>query len=102
MRDIEKMIAEGNQAACDSRHDATAGEFMAIADGITDNVNGFTEEDDEAAFARRIHSLQADRDLLRSVGQGAFRDLYNTWDSLVDDVYANYQRIIDNHKSSKQ
>ncbi len=72
------------------------------ADGITDNVNGFTEEDDEAAFARRIHSLQADRGLLRSVGQGAFRDLYNTWDSLVDDVYANYQRIIDNHKSSKQ
>ena len=36
MRDIEKMITEGSQAACDSRHDASAAEFMAMGDGITD------------------------------------------------------------------
>ena len=43
MRDIEKMIAEGNQAACDSRHDATAGEFMAMADGITDDYEAMNK-----------------------------------------------------------
>ena len=72
------------------------------ADGMTDNVNGFTEEDSEEAFAKRIRSLKENPDLLRRCGEGAFRDFYSTWDSLADDVYANYQRIIDNHNKSRQ
>lgn len=72
------------------------------ADGISDNVNGFTEEDSEAAFAARIEELYRNREQLRRVGEGAFRDLYRTWDAIVDDVYANYQRIIENHNRTNK
>ena len=72
------------------------------ADCISDNVNGFTAEDDEATFASRIHDIFSSKELLRRVGEGAFRDLYHTWDSIVDDVYDNYRRIIENHNSKNK
>ena len=43
MRDIEKMIAKGKQAACDSRHDASAAEFIAMGDGITDKLEAMNK-----------------------------------------------------------
>lgn len=84
------------EAACQKTPTLFCEGTMASGDTV-DNVNGFVAPNDEAAFAARIASLYNDRKLLRKVGQGAFRDLYRTWDNLVDDVYENYIRIIENH-----
>jgi len=32
------------------------------------------------------------------VSEGAFRDIYRTWDQVVDDVFEEYQRLIANHE----
>lgn len=88
------------EAACQKTPTLFCEGTMAAGDTV-DNVNGFVAHNDEAAFAARIASLYSDRKLLRKVGQGAFRDLYRTWDNLVDDVYENYIRIIENHNFVK-
>ena len=89
------------EAACQKTPTLFCEGTMASGDTV-DNVNGFLAPNDEAAFAARIASLYNDRKLLREVGQGAFRDLYHTWDNLVDDVYENYIRIIENHNFVKR
>ena len=89
------------EAACQKTPTLFCEGTMASGDTV-DNVNGFVAPNDEAAFAARIASLYNDRKLLRKVGQGAFRDLYRTWDNLVDDVYENYIRIIENHNFVKR
>lgn len=76
-------------------------EGTMVSDGITDGVNGFIVGNSEEAYAEGILRLFNDRDLIASVGEGAFRDLYRTWDNLVDNVYENYLRIIENHNFVK-
>ena len=88
------------EAACQSTPTLFC-EGTMVADGITDCVNGFTVPNTERSYAEGILRLQRDRGLLKKVGEGAFRDLYRTWDNLVDNVYENYQRIIENHKFVK-
>lgn len=75
-------------------------EGTMVADGITGGVNGFLAPNDEAGYAEAILSLYNDRQRLVKVGEGAFRDLYSTWDNLVDDVYEKYLDIIKNHRKS--
>ena len=89
------------EAACQKTPTLLCEDAMA-ADGITDKVNGFTALNDEQAYADRIAMLYKDRRLLAKVGEGAFRDLYNTWDELVEDVYEKYLKVIENHNFVKQ
>ena len=76
-------------------------EGTMVSDGITDGVNGFIVGSSEEAYAEGILRLFKDRDLVARVGEGAFRDLYRTWDNLVDNVYENYLSIIENHNFAK-
>ena len=89
------------EAACQKTPTLFCEGTMAAGDTV-DNVNGFVAPNDEAAFAARIASLYNDPKLIRKAGQGAFRDLYRTWDNLIDDVYENYIRIIENHNFVKR
>lgn len=73
-------------------------EGTMVADGITGDVNGFTVRNSEQAYAGGILRLYRDRGLLERVGEGAFRDLYRTWDNHVDNVFENYKRIIESSK----
>ena len=73
-------------------------EGTMVADGITGDVNGFTVRNSEQAYAEGILRLYRDRGLLERVGEGAFRDLYRTWDNHVDNVFENYKRIIESSK----
>lgn len=88
------------EAACQKTPTLYCEGTMAT-DGITRDVNGFMAANDEKAFAARICELYHDRRLLEDVGAGACRDLYCTWDNLVDEVYENYKIIIENHKFVK-
>ncbi len=85
------------EAACQSTPTLLLEGTMA-SDGMTDNVNSFMSKPDEKSFAARIMQLQDDRELLARVGEGARRDLFRTWDSLVDDVYDRYGELIDNYR----
>lgn len=65
---------------------------------ITEDVNGFLCDNDEEAYADKIIRILSDRDYYDKVSKGAFRDIYRTWDQVVDDVYEEYRRLIDNHE----
>lgn len=84
------------EAACQKTPTLFSEGTMA-ADGITDGVDGFVSKNSEEAFAEYILRVHNDRKLLDRVGEGARRNLYRTWDNLVDDVYENYLKIIENH-----
>ena len=88
------------EAACQQTPTLYCEGTMAT-DGITRDVNGFMVANDEEAFAARICELYHDHRLLEEVGAGAFRDLYRTWDNLVDEVYENYKIVIENHNFVK-
>jgi glycosyltransferase involved in cell wall biosynthesis len=87
------------EAACQKTPTLFCEGTMA-ADGTVDCVNGFISANSEEAYAATIAGLYNDRQLLKKVGEGAFRDLYNTWDDLVDDVYERYLEIIKSHRKS--
>ena len=84
------------EAACQKTPTLFCEGTMA-ADGITDVVDGFVSKNSEEDFADYIFRIHNDRNLLEKVGDGARRNLYRTWDNLVDDVYENYMKIIENH-----
>ena len=65
---------------------------------ITEDVNGFLSDADELAYADKIIHILSDEEYYRKVSEGAFRDIYRTWDQVVDDVYEEYGRLIANHE----
>ena len=68
------------------------------AGNITEDVNGFLCEADEHAYAEKIIRILSDDAYYLKVSEGAFRDIYRTWDQVVDDVFEEYQRLIANHE----
>ena len=61
---------------------------------VTDNVNGFIEENDVTLYAKRIIDIVSDSKKLMEVGNNAKRDLYKNWDDNIKNVFNNYKRII--------
>ena len=65
---------------------------------VTEDVNGFLADNDEHAYAEKIMSILSDDAYYLKVSEGAFRDIYRTWDQVVEDVYQEYKRLIANHE----
>jgi len=68
------------------------------AGNVTEDVNGFLCDADEHAYADKIIRILSDDAYYLKVSEGAFRDIYRTWDQVVDDVFEEYQRLIANHE----
>ena len=68
---------------------------------ITEDVNGFLCDADEHAYAEKIMRILSDDAYYLKVSEGAFRDIYRTWDQVVDDVYEEYKRLIATHEKKK-
>ncbi len=66
--------------------------------GITDGVNGYLSEDNNALFADKIETIIADKELLKQVGKNAARDIYFSWEDCSKELITKYQEIIDNTK----
>jgi glycosyltransferase involved in cell wall biosynthesis len=64
------------------------------ASTVTNGVNGFIVKNDINAYADAIMDILSRPDYLKQVSEGAFRDLYITWDSVVDNVYNRYCDIM--------
>lgn len=67
---------------------------------VTDNVSGFISEPTPEAYAQKIEQVLADRELYESVREGAFRDLYITWDETVAEMKRKYKIVIEQKKEA--
>ena len=63
---------------------------------VTDNVDGFICENDIRKYAERINTIISSKELLNNVSLNAYNNLYKNWDDLVEDVYHEYLKLIDN------
>ena len=68
------------------------------AGNVTEDVNGFLADADEHAYADKIMRILSDEAYYLKVSEGAFRDIYRTWDQVVDEVFEDYRRLIANHE----
>lgn len=57
---------------------------------VTDYVNGFLSEPTTEKFADKIMEILEDNELYKKVSDGAFRDLYVSWDDCVKEIYEKY------------
>lgn len=62
---------------------------------ITDNVNGFISELDVEIFSDRVLEVIKDRENLRAVGVQACKDLYITWEEIVERIEKVYDSEIE-------
>lgn len=62
---------------------------------VTNNVNGFIEENDDLLYAKRIISIMKDDKLYQNVSKRAYEDLYKNWDDTILKVYRRYIEILD-------
>ncbi len=72
----------------------------ATSSTATEDVNGIFSEDDARDFAKHIVHALTDGEYLKRLGEGAFRDLYRTWDEAVAESYARYLELIAAKKQS--
>ncbi len=68
---------------------------------VTNNINGFIEEDDVNKYARRILKIMKNKKLYQKVCDNAYHDLYKNWDDTIKDVYNRYLKIIDDKRVDK-
>ena len=70
----------------------------ATCSTVTNDVNGFIAEPNTSAFAEKIMQALTDDELYDKVSDGAFRDLYATWDERVEEMYEKYLDVIEKKK----
>ncbi len=63
---------------------------------VTDNVDGFIEENDVKKYAERINTIISDKKLLNNVSLNAYNNLYKNWDDLIEEIYHEYLKLINN------
>ncbi len=69
---------------------------------VTEDVNGFMAEENPQKFAEKIVEIVNNKEYYDKVTEGAFRDIYVSWDSVVEEVMGEYRRIIEEKKTSSQ
>ena len=62
---------------------------------VEDGVSGFKTENDAESYAEKIIEIINDKETLSRVSQGAYDNLYKTWDDVVESVYKGYLRLIE-------
>ena len=65
---------------------------------VTDNVNGFIEDEDTTLYAKRIINILKDKELYQKVCENAYHDLYRNWHDTIDEVYERYLKLIEMKK----
>ncbi len=59
-----------------------------------DGVSGFFAENEPKAYAEKLLEAVSDGALLKRVSDGAYRDVYRSWDDVISCMLADYRRLI--------
>ena len=73
-------------------------ENTATSATITNNVNGYLSKYSVKDYANKIIEILDNKKLYKEVCENAYRDLYVTWDTVIDNVYSMYIDMIMNKK----
>lgn len=73
----------------------------ATADTITENINGYVAENSVDAFAKKIEEIFSNPKEYKKISENAYKDLYVTWDKVVEKVYKDYLQLILEKKEQK-
>ena len=71
------------------------------AEDTVDGVSGFLIEENAASMAAKLLALCRTPEIFKSVGEGAQRDLYISWDEAVQRAAARYEVVIENYRAGK-
>ena len=64
---------------------------------LTNNVNGFLIKEDTKEFADLLVKLINYPSIVQNVGKRAKKDIYVTWDEIVEEVKGHYKRVIEEY-----
>lgn len=66
----------------------------STAEIITDNVNGYLVEESAEAWAEKIVEIVSDKASLATMKEKTYEQVYRTWDSVAEEVVAEYRKIL--------
>lgn len=65
------------------------------AEGVTDGINGFLCEESAESIFGKLCEIANKRQLIETVGLGAQKDIYISWNEAVSRAYSRYQIVAD-------
>ena len=71
----------------------------STAQEIEDGVNGFLIENSSSSFTDKVTYLFSHHDEIKRAGQRAQKTIYESYETIVDEVYERYIKIIDMKKN---
>lgn len=77
-------------------------EGAATGSMVTDGVNGYLAPHDAVKYAEKIKEILNDRETYDRVCEGAYRDLYSTWDDAVKKIKTVYRDKIDEYRNTRK
>ena len=76
-------------------------ENSCSAEQIIDGENGFICKENALSYAEKLEYLCSNPELIKTVGENAFKTLYRTWDDVGEEVKQAYKEIITEYKTKK-
>ncbi|MCR5553881.1 MAG: glycosyltransferase [bacterium] len=61
---------------------------------VTDNVNGFVAENSLEGFVDKVYDIVKEEGLIERIGEQAHRDLYITWEQVIEKAKARYEMLM--------
>ena len=71
------------------------------AEDVEDGVSGFLIEENAESMAAKLLELCQKPEIVKSVGEGALRELYISWEDAVANACRRYEIVIDNYRAGK-
>ena len=69
-------------------------EGAATTSTIENNKNGFISKNDELEYAKSIIGIMRNEKLYNEVSKNCYNDLYIHWDTVIENIYNNYRKMI--------
>ena len=73
----------------------------STAEILTDNVNGYLAEENEAAWADRIAEILSDKPALLRMKEQAHRDVARSWFSVAEEVLEQYRICVEDYRNRR-
>ncbi|MBQ9514061.1 MAG: glycosyltransferase [Clostridia bacterium] len=68
------------------------------AEGVIDNENGFLCDNNAESFAKKIIELCDNKEIVKKIGENAYKTLYWNWEDVAKEVLEKYKFIIEKYK----